>query len=82
MLIARLATKKAKPNGQFMVTSAEVSNFIRPVAIKDLPGVGYSSLHKIKEAFGNMMTCEELQSVFCSTLQALFGTKLGAKVVY
>uniref|UniRef100_A0A914C310 DNA repair protein REV1 n=1 Tax=Acrobeloides nanus TaxID=290746 RepID=A0A914C310_9BILA len=80
MLIARLATKKAKPNGQFMVTSSEVSNFIRPVAIKDLPGVGYSSLHKIKEAFGNMMTCEELQSVFCSTLQALFGTKLGAKV--
>lgn len=82
MLIARLATKKAKPNGQFMVVADEVPRFILPVPIKDIPGVGHAALRKIKDAFGNTETCEELQAVFCTTLQAHLGTKIGSKLYY
>jgi len=46
--MARLATKKAKPNGQFRVTSAEVMTHMRGMAVGELPGVGWSLREKLK----------------------------------
>lgn len=40
--IDRLATKKAKPCGQFYISKEETSNFIKAVHVSDLPGIGYS----------------------------------------
>lgn len=37
-LIARLATKKAKPDGQFYVRSEESKDFIQDVIVSELPG--------------------------------------------
>ena len=38
MLIARLATKKAKPNGQHLITDSQVVKFIANEKVSDLPG--------------------------------------------
>ena len=37
-LQARLATKKAKPNGQFHLEPSSVSLFMRDIMVEDLPG--------------------------------------------
>jgi len=38
MLLARLATKVAKPDGQFLVEPDNISDFIKDVLVSDLPG--------------------------------------------
>ena len=38
ILIARLATKVAKPNGQHYVSPDKVEEFIRDVPVKNIPG--------------------------------------------
>jgi len=40
ILLARLATKEAKPNGSRLVLSSEGQTFMESVQIRDLPGVG------------------------------------------
>lgn len=37
-LLARLATKKAKPNGQFYLEPGMVENFMKNINISDVPG--------------------------------------------
>jgi len=37
-LQARLATKKAKPNGHFYLKPSSVTHFMSDVAVEDLPG--------------------------------------------
>lgn len=44
ILLARLATRKGKPNGQFLLRSEDVDDFIRDLPVTSLPG-GYTSLH-------------------------------------
>lgn len=41
MLVARLATKKAKPNGAFRIRAAEAQGAIAALPLADLPGVGW-----------------------------------------
>lgn len=38
MLLARLANRAAKPNGQYYVTSEYVEEFMRKQNVRDLPG--------------------------------------------
>ncbi|CAD5209999.1 unnamed protein product [Bursaphelenchus okinawaensis] len=79
MLIARLATKKAKPNGQFYVNQKESSNLVKNVKISDLPGVGYSAMDKVRSELG-IETCRELRKVDVKRLQEVFGQKQGKKL--
>ncbi|MEQ2210590.1 hypothetical protein XENOCAPTIV_015998, partial [Xenoophorus captivus] len=44
ILLARLATRKAKPNGQYFLRSEEVDDFIRDLPVTSLPG-GHTALH-------------------------------------
>lgn len=39
LLIARLATRKAKPDGQFIVGEEQVAEFIADQKLSDLPGM-------------------------------------------
>lgn len=51
------------------------------VEIRDLPGVGYATMEKIREAYGDAFTfCLHLQQIKLSQLQSLLGKKLGSKV--
>lgn len=75
MLLARMATRVAKPNGQYFLPPDEVMNFLTHQMVHDLPGVGYSTSLKLREM--GVETCGELQQVSLSKLQSEFGSKTG-----
>lgn len=74
-LQARMATKKAKPNGQFHLLPENVEKFFKEIFISDLPGVGYSTTLKLNNL--QIKTCADLQQIPLSRLQQEFGKKLG-----
>lgn len=69
-----MATKKAKPNGQFQLNSEEASAYMSKLLISELPGVGSSTTHTLKEA--HLITCSDLQNISLLRLQLLVGKKL------
>lgn len=77
-LQARLATKKAKPDGQFFLTADLVQDFMYEINLKDLPGVGRQISQKL-ELLGHT-TCGTLQSLSLATLKCHLGTKTGAQL--
>lgn len=70
-----MATKKAKPNGQFHLMANSVEEYFRDILISDLPGVGYSTTRKLLNL--QMTTCAELQQMAIAHLQKEFGRRLG-----
>ncbi|CAF5219014.1 unnamed protein product, partial [Rotaria magnacalcarata] len=49
LLLARLATRQAKPNGQYYVEKGYEQEFISKQKILDLPGIGLSLLDKLQQ---------------------------------
>ncbi|RXM99555.1 DNA repair protein REV1 [Acipenser ruthenus] len=70
-----MATRKAKPDGQYYLKPEEVDDFIRDQLVTSLPGVGRSMGYKLG-AMG-VKTCEDLQQVPMPKLQKEFGPKTG-----
>jgi len=79
VLLARLATKRAKPNRAFRVTPEEERRFIATTAIEDIPGVGRSAAEKLK-IFG-AKSCEELLRVPANDVKGAIGAKLAEKLL-
>ena len=80
MLIARLATRKAKPNGQVWIRAGqETLNFLANMQINTLPGIGASIMSKIDHRW-KITTCDELRKINKADLQTVFGFKLGLKL--
>ncbi|CAL8266527.1 unnamed protein product [Lota lota] len=75
ILLARLATRKAKPDGQYMLRSEEVDDFIRELSVTSLPGVGPVMGRKLSGM--GVKTCGDLQHVSQSQLQKAFGPRTG-----
>lgn len=75
ILLARLATRKAKPNGQFFLRSEDVDDFIRDLPVTSLPGVGHVMAQKL--AAMGVKSCGDLQQVALSQLQKKFGPRTG-----
>uniref|UniRef100_A0A1A8JYG9 DNA repair protein REV1 n=1 Tax=Nothobranchius kuhntae TaxID=321403 RepID=A0A1A8JYG9_NOTKU len=75
ILLARLATRKAKPNGQYFLKSEEVDDFIRDLPVTSLPGVGRVMAKKL--AGMEVTSCGDLQHVTLSQLQKRFGPRTG-----
>ncbi|XP_034550093.1 DNA repair protein REV1 isoform X2 [Notolabrus celidotus] len=75
ILLARLATRKAKPEGQHFLKSEEVDDFIRDLPVTSLPGVGPVMGRKLS-AMG-VRSCGDLQQVSLSQLQKKFGPRTG-----
>lgn len=53
MLLARLATKVAKPDGQFWVEPENVNDFVKDILVSDLPGGLFISISNILPFFLN-----------------------------
>lgn len=70
-----MATKKAKPDGQFFLQCENVEAYMSEIPIQDLPGVGSSTSYTLKES--NLITCGDLQNVSLPRLQMLVGKKFG-----
>ncbi|KAG8201801.1 hypothetical protein JTE90_027284 [Oedothorax gibbosus] len=75
MLMARLANKVAKPNGQHHVHDFEIENFMKTHKVGDLPGVGYTTSRKLEQL--GAKTCSDLQAWSLEKLQKEFGPKTG-----
>ncbi|GIY76070.1 hypothetical protein CEXT_772421 [Caerostris extrusa] len=75
MLIARLANKVAKPNGQHYIFESEIEEFMKKQKVAELPGVGYKTTQKLQSL--NVTTCEDLQKWSLAKLQNHFGPKNG-----
>ncbi|XP_033358282.1 DNA repair protein REV1 isoform X2 [Bombus vosnesenskii] len=74
-LLARLATRKAKPDGQFYIQQEHINDCVSTFNVQDLPGVGWTTTHKLNNL--NVRTCAELQAISLATLQKEFGKKTG-----
>ncbi|XP_053162182.1 DNA repair protein REV1 isoform X3 [Hemicordylus capensis] len=75
ILLARMATRRAKPDGQYHLKPEEVDDFIRSQLIIHLPGVGRTMESKLSSL--GIKTCGDLQCVTMSKLQKEFGPKTG-----
>ncbi|XP_034377330.1 DNA repair protein REV1 isoform X3 [Arvicanthis niloticus] len=75
ILLARMATKKAKPDGQYHLQADEVDDFIRGQLVTNLPGVGRSMESKLASL--GIKTCGDLQCLTMAKLQKEFGPKTG-----
>uniref|UniRef100_A0A3Q0T1W1 DNA repair protein REV1 n=1 Tax=Amphilophus citrinellus TaxID=61819 RepID=A0A3Q0T1W1_AMPCI len=75
ILLARLATRKAKPDGQYFLKSEEVDDFIRDLPVTSLPGVGPVMGRKL--GLMGVWSCGDLQQVSLSQLQKKFGPRTG-----
>lgn len=88
LVLARLALKNAKPNGISIFDNDmdddpdKVIEFWSSFKIDDLPGVGRSTLKKLRNRFPKVKTLQQLREG-CSdmkTIQTCLGNKLGEKV--
>ncbi|XP_035378849.1 DNA repair protein REV1 isoform X1 [Electrophorus electricus] len=75
VLLAKMATRKAKPNGQYFLRPEEVDDFIRDQPVTSLPGVGRSMSSKLASL--GVSTCGDLQQVAMLRLQKEFGPRTG-----
>ncbi|KAI7737612.1 hypothetical protein M8C21_019406, partial [Ambrosia artemisiifolia] len=75
ILMARLATKSAKPNGQCHLPPDKVNDFLKELPVKALPGIGRALEEKLKGRY--VTTCGELRMISKESLQKDFGQKTG-----
>ncbi|KAH9310691.1 hypothetical protein KI387_025726, partial [Taxus chinensis] len=75
LLMSRMATKRAKPNGQFHIRPEEVNEFLAYLPISELPGVGPALQVKLNNQ--NVQNCSQLRSISKEALQRDFGSKTG-----
>ncbi|WP_434476317.1 DNA polymerase thumb domain-containing protein, partial [Escherichia coli] len=69
--LAKIASDMNKPNGQFVITPAEVPTFLQTLPLAKIPGVGTVSAAKL-EAMG-LRTCGDVQKCDLVMLLKRFG---------
>lgn len=83
VLLAKLAIKRAKPNGQFYLHE-KVDEYLRDVPVRNLPGIGHSIKDKLQSALPGSSSKEpkikDLLSFSETRLVNIFGAKTGAKL--
>uniref|UniRef100_J3MH33 DNA repair protein REV1 n=2 Tax=Oryza brachyantha TaxID=4533 RepID=J3MH33_ORYBR len=75
MLLARLATRSAKPNGQCFISSEKVVDYLNTLSIKALPGIGHTVSDKLKSR--EVEYCGQLRNIPKEALYKDFGKKIG-----
>jgi len=83
MLLARLATRQAKPNGEFYIEKGYEQEFISKQKLIDLPGVGLSLLDKLQQnsVHNTIETCKHIQNLLSlEQLKTLLGKKQGQTI--
>ena len=71
MLLARLATQRAKPNGKFEITTENMNAFLAPMLLSKIPQVGYALSRQLSDA--SYLTCADVWSSDRGKLDALLG---------
>jgi len=76
ILLARVATRRAKPAGSFHLFLEEAQYILAPLDIKDIRGFGWSTRKRVAENFG-VTTLGELSKRSKGELCDLLGKKTG-----
>ncbi|KAK6358685.1 deoxycytidyl transferase [Orbilia blumenaviensis] len=79
ILLAKLALRKAKPAGQYHLKPDEFVEFVTPLKVRDLPGVGYNLSQKIQEDL-KIETVGDLREVAKDRLKRIMGPKTGERL--
>ena len=84
-LIARLATKRAKPDGAYHVAQRDAAGFLAGLSAEDLPGVGRGAMEKLRRAGlggagAGTLTCADVAAAPLSLLRRALGPKSGAQL--
>lgn len=75
LLLARLATTKAKPNGIFFLPAHQIGSLVGPLTVRDLPGIGHSISSKCTSL--GVATCADILRKPLQLLQKELGDKTG-----
>ena len=75
MLLAKIATGRAKPNGSFFIPVESVQEFMKALPVREIPGVGYKFGKKLAEM--NIRVCSDVWPHSKQSLQQAFGSKTG-----
>lgn len=78
ILLARLASRKAKPANAFHLHPDDVSTFLEPLNVDSLPGIGWSLREKLKDEL-SVSTVGDLQKVRPHELARVIGEGNGRK---
>ena len=83
MLLARLATRRAKPDGAFRVEPKDEREFIAKTRLADLPGFGRHAGEKLQKSTKIRVTdtCETLLKVPVATLKSALGAQKTEKLL-
>lgn len=76
MLLARIATAKAKPNGQFYLKTENALQELAGLDINELPGIGWRTGEKLRDAGFN--TLRDIHQRKKEDLQKIIGNKAGS----
>ncbi|KAG8344999.1 putative impB mucB samB family [Trypanosoma vivax] len=76
-MLARLATRSAKPNGVFLIRPDEVSSFIEQLPFGMLYGAGSSTIARLRPLLRKFIgDCDEDDDILCRHVQKLTKTQL------
>ncbi|CAL9198055.1 DNA repair protein REV1-like isoform X1 [Musa acuminata AAA Group] len=75
LLLAYLATRSAKPNGQRFIPSEKVEDYLKDLPVMALPGIGYATYEKLKSR--QIQTCSQMYMISKEALQKDFGIRIG-----
>ncbi len=70
--LAKIASDWNKPNGQFTIAPHEISEFIKKLPVKKIPGVGKATLGKMQTL--EVEFCEDLQRFSLTEMRHHFGS--------
>ena len=78
ILLAKVALRRAKPAGQYVIRPEEVLDFIGELTVKDLPGVAYSIGGKLEEI--GVIYVKDIRGLTKERLMSTLGPKTGEKL--
>lgn len=83
VLLAKLAIRKAKPDGQFYLHE-KIQEFLDNTDVRQLPGIGSSLARKLSEELGHSeygtIPIREVRTLSKQRLMNVFGEKTGLKI--
>ncbi|KAI9781890.1 MAG: deoxycytidyl transferase [Peltula sp. TS41687] len=78
ILLAKLALRKAKPAGQYLIKPEEVVDYIGELTVQDLPGVAHSIGGKVEEI--GVKFVKDVRNLSKEKLVSVLGPKTGEKI--
>lgn len=77
ILLARLASRRAKPASAFHLTPSLIDEFLAPLPVKSLPGIGWSNERKLEEL--GVTTVGDIRNTRLSELGRAIGETMAKK---